>query len=72
MSTETKFYSIDCDLVKQEQKNYRKFKQEQETIFTGNKTFADVIVEGIIFALGTATALLIATAIIIIFTNLIY
>ena len=45
---------------------------KKETIFTENKTFADVIVEGVIFAIGTATALLIATAIIIIFTNLIY
>ena len=43
-----------------------------KTIFAENKTFSDVIMEGIIFAIGTATALLIATAIIIIFTNLIY
>jgi hypothetical protein len=72
MSTETKFYRIDCDLVKQEQKNYRKFKQEQKTIFEDNKSFSDVITEGIIFALGTATALTILAAIITAAQNLIY
>tara|TARA_R110000751_G_scaffold4969_3_gene23552 strand:+ start:260 stop:403 length:144 start_codon:yes stop_codon:yes gene_type:complete len=46
--------------------------KNQKTIFTENKTFTDVIVEGVIFVIGTATALLIATTIIIIFTNLIY
>tara|TARA_R110000744_G_scaffold333343_1_gene438739 strand:- start:94 stop:231 length:138 start_codon:yes stop_codon:yes gene_type:complete len=44
----------------------------KKSIFTENKTFADVICEGVIFAIGTATALLIATSLIIIFTNLIY
>ena len=47
-------------------------KQEKKTIFAENKTFADVICEGLIFVIGTGTALLIATTIIIIFTNLIY
>ena len=42
----------------------------KKTIFKGNKTFSDVICEGIIFAIGTATALLIATGFIIIFSNL--
>ena len=46
--------------------------KKQNTIFTENKTFGDVIAEGIIFAIGTATALLIATGFIIIFSNLIY
>ena len=43
----------------------------KKTIFAENKTFTDVIVEALMFAIGTGTALLIATSIIIIFTNLI-
>ena len=45
---------------------------KNKTIFTENKSFTDIICEGVIFAIGTATALLIATSIIIIFNNLIY
>ena len=44
---------------------------KKQTIFKDNKTLADVLCEGILFALGTATALLIAVAIITIITNLI-
>ena len=44
----------------------------KKTIFAGNKTFTDVLAEGVIFAIGTCTALLIATGFIIIFSNLIY
>ena len=44
----------------------------KKTIFTENKSFSDVVAEGLIFAIGTCTALLIATAIIIIFINLIH
>tara|TARA_R100000963_G_C4640489_1_gene104141 strand:+ start:257 stop:526 length:270 start_codon:yes stop_codon:yes gene_type:complete len=46
--------------------------KKEKTIFADNKSFADVLAEGIIFAIGTATALLIATGFIIIFSNLIY
>jgi len=46
--------------------------KNKKTIFTENKTFTDVIAEAITFAIGTATALLIATGFVIIFTNLIY
>tara|TARA_R110000744_G_scaffold2922_3_gene11613 strand:+ start:731 stop:955 length:225 start_codon:yes stop_codon:yes gene_type:complete len=48
------------------------YKREKKSIFSGNKNFSDVICEGIIFVIGTGAALLIAAAIIIIFTNLIY
>jgi len=47
------------------------YKREKKSIFSGNKTFSDVICEGLIFVIGTGAALLIAAAIIIIFTNLI-
>tara|TARA_R110002020_G_C15869283_1_gene737949 strand:- start:343 stop:564 length:222 start_codon:yes stop_codon:yes gene_type:complete len=70
MSTETKFYSIDCDLVKQEQENFKKFKQEQKTIFADNKSFADVLFEGLIFAFGSCVFLTITAGLLIAFLNL--
>jgi hypothetical protein len=48
------------------------YKREKKSIFSGNKNFSDVLAEGFIFAIGTGTALLIASGIIIILTNLIY
>jgi hypothetical protein len=77
----TKFYSIDCELVKQEQKNFKRFKKEkklfdilkkEKTIFEGNKTFSDVLIEGIVFAVSTTLILTFTAAIIILITNLIF
>jgi len=44
----------------------------KKTIFTENKSFSDVLAEGVIFAIGTCTALLIASGLIIILSNLIH
>jgi len=41
----------------------------KKTIFTNNQSLEDVICQGIIFVLGTGTALLIATGLIIVFSN---
>ena len=46
--------------------------QNKKTIFADNKSFSDVIVEGVIFSLGTTTALTIIAAIITAAQNLIY
>ena len=43
--------------------------KNKNTIFTGNKTAIEVMVEGLIFALGTGTALTIAAALITIILN---
>jgi len=48
------------------------FPKEKETIFSGNKTFLEVLFEGLIFAIGTATALTIIAGCIIAFINLNY
>ena len=48
------------------------YKREKKSIFSGNKNFSDVIAEGLLFAFGTCTALLIASGLIIILSNLIY
>ena len=44
----------------------------KKTIFANNQSLEDVICQGIIFVLGTGTALLIASGLIIITLNLIY
>ena len=44
----------------------------KETIFADNQSLEDVIIQGVSFVIGTAVALLIATALISIFFNLIY
>ena len=41
----------------------------KKTIFTNNQNFEDIICQGIIFVLGTGTALIIAAGLIIIFSN---
>ena len=43
---------------------------KKTTIFYDNKPFSDVLVEGVIFATGTATALTILSALIVAFINL--
>lgn len=43
---------------------------KNKTIFYGNKKASNVIIEGIIFALGTTTALTIISALIVAFINL--
>tara|TARA_R110000824_G_scaffold362852_1_gene550860 strand:+ start:291 stop:437 length:147 start_codon:yes stop_codon:yes gene_type:complete len=45
--------------------------KKKKTIFANNESFTDVILQGIIFVLGTGAALLIASGIITIFFNLI-
>ena len=45
---------------------------KKKTIFTKNKPLAEVVAEAFIFALGTATALLILAALLTIFINLIH
>ena len=45
--------------------------KKKQTIFNNDKPLADVLIEGVLFALGTVTALLIAGALILILTNLI-
>ena len=72
MKTETKFYSIDCDLIKQEQNNYKRFKQEQQTIFYNNQKAKDVILEGVLFAVSFAICSLFCFGIITLITNLIF
>tara|TARA_R100000664_G_scaffold33984_1_gene53154 strand:- start:336 stop:554 length:219 start_codon:yes stop_codon:yes gene_type:complete len=52
MKTETKFYPIDCELVKKEQANFKKFKQEQKTIFYNNQPFEEVLIQAVIFAVS--------------------
>ena len=42
----------------------------KKTIFTGNKKFTDVLMEAILFALGSAVALTIIAGCIIAFINL--
>jgi len=46
--------------------------KNKKTIFANNQSFEDVIIQGISFVIGLAVALLIATALISIFFNLIY
>tara|TARA_R110002074_G_scaffold5470_1_gene27022 strand:- start:275 stop:418 length:144 start_codon:yes stop_codon:yes gene_type:complete len=46
--------------------------KNKKTIFANNESFTDIIIQGVIFVLGTGTALLIATGLIIAFFNLIY
>tara|TARA_R110002167_G_scaffold9284_2_gene42561 strand:- start:1907 stop:2044 length:138 start_codon:yes stop_codon:yes gene_type:complete len=41
----------------------------KKTIFTENKSFTDVIIEGFIFAIGSGTALTIIAAFVIITLN---
>tara|TARA_R110000744_G_scaffold126651_1_gene233061 strand:+ start:315 stop:461 length:147 start_codon:yes stop_codon:yes gene_type:complete len=43
--------------------------KNKKTIFANNQSLEDVICQGIIFVLGTGTALLIATGLIIVFSN---
>jgi hypothetical protein len=43
----------------------------KKTIFANNQSLEDVICQGIIFVLGTGTAIIIAASLIIIFSNLI-
>ena len=43
----------------------------KKTIFANNQNFEDIICQSIIFVLGTGTAILIATGLIITFFNLI-
>tara|TARA_R110001583_G_scaffold179992_1_gene336967 strand:+ start:29 stop:175 length:147 start_codon:yes stop_codon:yes gene_type:complete len=45
--------------------------KKKKTIFADNQNLEDVICQGVIFALGTGTALLIATGLIVVFSNLI-
>ena len=42
---------------------------EKETIFADNKTFADVLIEGVIFAIGSGVALTIIASFVIITLN---
>ena len=41
----------------------------KKTIFANNESLEDIICQGIIFVLGTGTALLIATGLIVVFSN---
>jgi len=43
--------------------------KNKKTIFADNQSFEDVIIQGVSFVIGTAVALLIATALISIFFN---
>jgi len=43
---------------------------KKTTIFYDNKPFSDVLVEGVIFATGTATALTILSALIVAITHI--
>ena len=45
---------------------------KKKTIFTDNKTFSEVLTEGILFALGTCIALTIIAGILTAFINLIH
>tara|TARA_B100001094_G_C17393923_1_gene422617 strand:+ start:92 stop:259 length:168 start_codon:yes stop_codon:yes gene_type:complete len=45
-------------------------RNSKQTIFYDNKPFAEVVIEGIIFATGTATALTILSALIIAIINI--
>ena len=49
-----------------------KTKKMKKTIFEGNKTFGEVLTEGVMFAIGTATALTITAGLLIAFINLIH
>ena len=44
----------------------------KKTIFEENKTFSDVLIEGIVFAVSTTLILTFTAAIIILITNLIF
>jgi len=46
--------------------------EKKKTIFANNKSFEDIIIQGITFAIGSAVALLIAAAFVTIILNLIY
>ena len=46
--------------------------KNQKTIFEGNKTFAEVLIEGVLFAIGTATALTLTGGLLIAFINLLH
>ena len=46
------------------------FKQEQKTIFSDNKTFSEVLFEGLIFAFGSCVFLTIVAGLLIAFINL--
>jgi hypothetical protein len=46
--------------------------KKKKTIFANNESLEDVICQALIFAIGTATALVIASGLIIITLNLIY
>tara|TARA_R100000541_G_scaffold56759_2_gene66378 strand:+ start:674 stop:850 length:177 start_codon:yes stop_codon:yes gene_type:complete len=46
--------------------------EKKKTIFANNQSLEDVIIKGVTFAIGSAVALLIASAFIIITLNLIY
>ena len=46
--------------------------KNEKTIFAENKSFADVLVEGVLFAIGTATALTITAGLLIAFINLLH
>tara|TARA_R110002051_G_scaffold1515_1_gene8371 strand:- start:18523 stop:18669 length:147 start_codon:yes stop_codon:yes gene_type:complete len=44
--------------------------KNEKTIFEGNKTFTEVLVEGVLFAMGTVTALTLTAGLLIAFINL--
>jgi len=46
--------------------------EKKKTIFANNQSLEDIIIKGITFAIGSAVALLIASAFTIIIFNLIY
>lgn len=46
--------------------------EKKKTIFANNQSLEDVIIKGVTFAIGSAVALLIASAFTIIIFNLIY
>jgi hypothetical protein len=50
--------------------NLQKQKASKKTIFYNNKSFKSVLFEGIVFALGTTTALTIISALLIAITHI--
>lgn len=46
--------------------------KRKETIFNQSKTFSEVVAEGVLFAVGTCTALTIIAGILTAFINLIH
>ena len=48
----------------------QKARNRKETIFYNNKPFSEVLIEGFIFATGTATALTIISALIVAITHI--